>query len=266
MNITRKITAICLSLIMTVLLFACREGEQPPKKEPIKKPNESFLKYGETNETIVELSKVTNSIWVHTSYFEENGVLVPANGLIVVADNSLVLIDTPWTDKQMESLDKLVHEAFKGGFSTAIVTHAHPDRMGGAGYLQKKKIPIASLEIVAEKAKEKGLVIPDQVSKADSVILDLDNTDFEIFFPGEGHSSDNTVVWIEKYNVLYAGCLVKELGSNSLGNISEADLNAWPTSIEVIKEKYQNIDIVIPGHGQWGDTSLIDYTLELLEE
>ncbi len=262
----QRITALCLTLAILIMLSACRQNVEPPKEETIKRPNESFLKYGETNETIVELSKVTNSLWVHTSYSEENGILVPANGLIVVTDNSLVLIDTPWTNKQMESLDHLVREAFNVGFSKAIVTHAHSDRMGGAAYLRENNISIASLKIVAETAEKNGFIVPDQVSEGDSVVLDIDDTEFELFFPGEGHSPDNTVVWVEKHNTLFAGCIVKEIGANSLGNTTEANLAEWSTSIEMIKERYENADIVIPGHGQWGDTSLLDYTLELLNE
>lgn len=266
MNLIQRAIALFISVTMLITFSACQQEVQPPKKEPIKRPDEAFLKYGETNETIVELSKVNNSVWVHTSYFEENGVLIPSNGLIVVTESGLVLIDTTRTGKQMESLDKLVHEAFNASFKEAIVTHAHPDRLGGASYLIKKNIPIASLEIVAKTAEKRGFIVPDQVSKGDSAALDIDNTLFEIYYPGEGHAPDNTVVWIDKYNVFYGGDLIMEYGASSLGDITGSNVYDWPASIKAVQERYPEIEIVIPSHGQWGDTSLIDYTLELLEE
>lgn len=261
-----RILAIYMASVLVFMFSACQNNNNVPKQEPLKKPDESFLKYGDTNETIVELTKINNSVWVHTSYTEENGSLIPSNGLVVLTDKNLVLIDTPWTELQMESLDKLAHEAFNGTFKSAIISHAHVDRIGGASYLRKKKIPITSLDNVAKKAEEKGFVVPDQISKGDNVTLKIDNTDFEIFYPGEGHTTDNTVVWIEKYNLLFAGCLVKQYGADSLGDITEANLEKWPETIKALQEKYPDTEVVVPGHGQWGDTTLMDYTLELLEE
>jgi metallo-beta-lactamase class B len=94
----------------------------------------------------------------------------------------------------------------------------------------------------------------------------IDDTDFEIFFPGEGHTDDNTVVWIKRYELLFAGCIVKEQGVTSLGNIGDANLKEWPNALNKLLERYEDIAIVVPGHGQWGDKTLIEYTLGLFEE
>ncbi|MCX7773587.1 MAG: subclass B1 metallo-beta-lactamase [Clostridia bacterium] len=266
MKIYRKALAAFLALILLASLAGCQAQAQPKKDEKLKRPNESFLKYGDTNDTIVELNKINNSVWVHTTYYDLNGSLTPSNGLVVLTDTGVVLIDTPWTDKQTESLDKLLKESFNAKIKEAIITHAHVDRIGGAGYLEKKKIPVASLEVVAKMAQKKGFTVPDQVSKGDSVVLNIDKTDFELYYPGEGHTADNTVVWIDKYKVLFGGCLIKEHGANNLGSIGEANLDMWPQSIQAVKDKYPQAEIVVPGHGQWGDASLIDYTLELFDE
>lgn len=266
MNFVKRVITIFLITSMIIGSSACQASIEAPKEEPIKKPDDAFLKYGDTNETIVELNKINSSVWVHTSYYEDKGALVPSNGLVVVTEKGLVLIDTTRTEKQMESLDMLVHEAFNGSFKAAIITHAHPDSMGGASYLIKKNVPISSLEIVAKAAEKKGFIVPDQVSIGDSAVLNIDTTEFEIYYPGEGHSTDNTVVWIKKEKALYCSRLAEEYGASSLGDITEANTNNWPNSIKAIQEKYPDIDIVIPGHGQWGDSSLLDYTLELLGE
>lgn len=263
---------VSLLLVFFVMLFSggCgKEIEKPPVEDvKINRPTESFLKYGEDNNTIVELKKINPSVWIHTSYcdYDHDGTLVPANGLVVITSKGLVLIDTPWTDEQMESLDKLAKESFNVGIKKAFITHAHQDRLGGVGYLNKNGIETVTLKRVVTKAEELGLPVPKTGIDADEYVEKIDDTEFELFYPGEGHSSDNTVVWINKYNLLFGGCLIQEEGASSLGNVSEANVKEWPLSIQKIKDRYPTIDVVVPGHGEWGDSGLIDYTLELFEK
>ncbi len=266
MDIRRRAAALCLAGLLFIMISACQIGNKKPSQEPLTRPSESFLKYGETNETIVELTKVNNSVWVHTSYQEENGALIPTNGLIVLTDKSVVLIDTPWTDQQMVSLDKLIHEAFNGNITSALITHTHQHSLGGMGYLKKQKIPVSCLEVVAEAAKLKGFTVPDQVNEGDSAILKVDNTEFELYYPGEGATPDNTVVWIDKYNVLFGGCLIRQYGADSLGDTTASNISLWPETLEKVMVEYDDMEIIVPSQGQWGDKSLIDYTLELFEE
>ena len=67
MTFLKKTTAIIITLAMLAAAPGCRRNNIAPAGEKIKRPNEAFLTYGDTNETIVELSKVNSSVWVHTS-------------------------------------------------------------------------------------------------------------------------------------------------------------------------------------------------------
>ena len=71
----------------------------------------------------------------------------------------------------------------------------------------------------------------------------------ELFYPGAAHSTDNLVVYVPSANVLYGGCAVHELSSTSAGNVADADLAEWPTSVERIQKHYPEAEVVIPGHG-----------------
>lgn len=51
-----------------------------------------------------KLTKVSDSVWVHTSYFNYNGWPTPSNGMIIETAAGLVLIDTPWTCEQTMEL------------------------------------------------------------------------------------------------------------------------------------------------------------------
>jgi metallo-beta-lactamase class B len=35
--------------------------------------------------------------------------------------------------------------------------------------------------------------------------------------------------------------------------------------VEKVKLKYPNAKIIIPGHGEWGDKELFEYTIKLFE-
>ena len=70
--------------------------------------------------------------------------------------------------------------------------------------------------------------------------------------------------YIPEDNLLFGGCMVKEVGAGE-GNLEDANVTAWPTTIRAIKQTYPSLQVVVPGHGQAGGTELLDYTIELFE-
>ena len=54
--------------------------------------------------------------------------------------------------------------------------------------------------------------------------------------------------------------------STSAGNVADADLAEWPTSVERIKEKhYPEAEVVIPGHGLPGGLNLLQHTANVVQ-
>ena len=49
MNFVKRIVALSSIIFSLIVLPACQTVAKPPAQEPMKKPSESFLKYGETN-------------------------------------------------------------------------------------------------------------------------------------------------------------------------------------------------------------------------
>ena len=87
----------------------------------------------------------------------------------------------------------------------------------------------------------------------------------ELFYPGAAHSTDNLVVYVPSANVLYGGCAVPhELSSTSAGNVADADLAEWPTSVERIQKHYPEAEVVIPGHGLPGGLDLLQHTANVV--
>ncbi len=83
-------------------------------------------------------------------------------------------------------------------------------------------------------------------------------------FFGEGHTKDNVVGYFPSENILFGGCLVKELNA-SKGYLGDANIEEWSNTVEKVKKTYPKTKIVVPGHGEYGNQQLLDYTIKLFK-
>jgi metallo-beta-lactamase class B len=81
---------------------------------------------------------------------------------------------------------------------------------------------------------------------------------------GEGHTKDNVIGYFPSENILFEGCLIKELKAGK-GYLGDANIKAWPYTVEKVKIAYPNVKIVVPGHGEYGNSKLLDYTIQLFK-
>jgi metallo-beta-lactamase class B len=212
----------------------------------------------------LEIVQLTEHCYLHVSFTStpEYGRF-SSNGLILVDGDKAFLFDTPPTDQLTRQLVEWIGHTLKLNLVGFIPNHWHSDCMGGLDYIQSIGIESYANQITIELAKAKNLPIPKYGFK-DSLTIHLGKEIIECYYPGAGHSMDNIVVWIPYEKVLFAGCLVKSLNSEGLGNTVDGDLNAYSKTIDNVLQKYPEALIVIPGHGQIGGTELIRHTKELL--
>ncbi|MDD3706044.1 MAG: subclass B1 metallo-beta-lactamase [Clostridiaceae bacterium] len=256
----KRIYLVTVLICITMLFVSCTIKEDVSNITIVE---EQILKSGYEDSNYVELNRVKDDIWVHTTYTNYNGYRTPSNGLIIVTSDGLVMIDTPWNNAQTKELIKLTKDKFNKDFSLAIITHAHEDRIGGIDTLLKNNIDTRSTVLTAELAEESGYKKPTPSLDSNSSIK-IGDIAIEVFYPGEGHSVDNIVVWLPKDKVLFGGCLIKDLNSEGLGSTTDANIEQWPISLNKVLEQCSNADTVVPGHGNWGDIELIKHTIKLL--
>jgi glyoxylase-like metal-dependent hydrolase (beta-lactamase superfamily II) len=114
-------------------------------------------------------------------------------------------------------------------------------------------------------SKERGEKRAEFLFSGDSVFA-FGSFAFRCFYPGEGHTPDNLVVWFAKARVLYGGCLVKSTEAESLGNLADANPKAWPKSLEKVLNEFPDLRFVVPGHQSWANSGSIKHTLRLLKD
>ncbi len=213
----------------------------------------------------LEVVRISKNSFIHASYYDlQSAPNYPANGLIYVNEGQAIIVDTPWTDKETKALTNWLIDSLKVNIAGVIITHWHIDCMGGLTEIHKAGIKSYSNRLTGEIAKSKALPVPE-VSFRDSLTVKLADKEMICRYFGPGHTTDNIVVWIPEEKILFGGCMLKSLRWQGLGFTGDADLGEWPNTLKKLLENYSDSDVVITGHGDYGDSGIIHHTIELLK-
>lgn len=213
----------------------------------------------------IKVEPVTSDIYVHISYQLLGGNPFPSNGLIAKTPKGVLLVDTGWGEDATRQLYKWVRKNLKEKVKLCIVTHSHGDRASGTGFLQKKGVKVISTPLTAEKSAIQGYAKPDGILPNDTTFI-FKGLEVQTYFPGEGHTNDNIVVYLPGQKILFGGCLVKSYVATGMGNIADANMQEWANSIRNLMRKFPEVKVVVPGHQDWDDTKSLEHTIELLKK
>ena len=210
----------------------------------------------------IGITKLTDKIYLMQSSFACNGHL-DCNHLIIADSNDMVLINTPATDSLTAIMINFIEKKFKRKITKLIVSHFHDDSAGGLDETDKRGIIAYGLNLTSDLLKPAHKNI--DVVFRDSMTIPLQTLKLELFYLGAGHSVDNIVTWIPGEKILFGGCLIKSLDTNDKGNVRDADMLAWPLTVQKVKERFKDARVVIPGHLSIGDSSLFDHTINIVK-
>lgn len=212
--------------------------------------------------------------------------------LVQCAPNTFVWVDTPLTNEATAQVHQWLKENHHDPNLIQINTGFHNDNLAGNGYLISQGIPCYGANIIPKLIKDcwpntvkqvlpyherqgerfkKGLLVPlvppnRLYPLKEGLTLQLGPESVEVYFPGPSHTLDNVVVYFPKKRILFGGCMIKAANTRTPGFTGDADMAAWPRSVEKVLERYPNARLVFPGHGRWGDHALTRHTLELLKK
>ncbi len=213
----------------------------------------------------VTLSPLTQNTFIHTSYLQTNDFgRVPCNGLVVRNGQEALVFDTPTDDQSAQKLIRLVQDSLHCKIVAVIPTHFHNDCLGGLLAFHTAGIHSIAHEKTIELTKENQLIEPQQGFKG-STTLRVGTQHVLVKFFGEGHTRDNVVAYFPSEQVLFGGCLIKELNATK-GYLGDANVQAWSATVKQVQVNFPDVKHVVPGHGVAGDSRLLDYTHKLFEK
>lgn len=208
------------------------------------------------------ITQISKNAYVHVSFLQTNDFgYVPCNGVVLVNNKEALVFDTPTTDSVSSKLIYWIRDSLKASVKAVVPTHFHNDCLGGLKAFQELKIPSYANQKTIQLAALNNFVVPSRGFKT-SFTYKLDKVPVIIQFFGEGHTIDNVVGYFPKDELLFGGCLIKEINATK-GYLGDANVSQWSATVEKIKRAYPNLKIVVPGHGAFGDTKLLDYTIDL---
>ena len=214
----------------------------------------------------VQLIQLEDSIFIHKTWSElEDFGRFFSNGLIIVKNGEALMIDTPMDNEKTEVLINYLKDSMSIKVTKLIIGHFHDDCLGGLDYLQKMGVESIANAMTIEKCKELGLPIPS-TPFTDSLLVDFNGELLECRYFGAGHTADNIIVWLPSRQILFGGCLIRSMQAKNLGNITDAKISDWDTTVSKVIKKYPNIKTVVPGHGKFSGADLLYHTAELVKE
>jgi len=220
--------------------------------------------FGQTSDAL-KITPLAGDFYIFTTYQTYKDAKVPANGMYVVTDEGVVLIDTPWDKTQLQPLLNYIKEKHNKDVVMTVSTHFHEDRTNGIEFLKTKGVKTYTTKKTDELSQKKGYERAEFLLEKDTEFK-IGQYKFQTYYPGEGHAPDNIVVWFPNEKILYGGCFIKSTEADDIGNLSDANIDEWANSIKNVQKKFKNPKFVIPGHDGWASTKSLKHTLKLIKE
>lgn len=217
--------------------------------------------------TGLKFTQLTDDLYVYTNYKFFSGAQFPSNSMYMVTDEGVVLFDTPWDKNQFQPLLDSIEKKHKKKVILCIATHFHEDSSAGLEYYSSKGIKTYTSKMTYDITLSKKDGSPAEHTFKKDTVFNIAGKVVETYYPGEGHTKDNIVLYVKDEKVIYGGCLIKSIEAVDLGNVADASVDKWEKTMKNLMKKYPDPAYVIPGHFAWskGDES-IKHTIKLVRE
>ncbi len=173
-----------------------------------------------------------------------------------------VWVDTPCTEEATERVYEWLVRTFDEPNVIEINTGFHNDNLGGNGYLIGWGVVCYGSDVTP------GLIERCWAQTVRKVLPYFEveaNDKYRDILMNQNLVAPNRLYPLAEGRLLYGGCMIKARGARTPGFVGDADMAAWPVSLGKLLERYPETRLVVPGHGAWGDLSLVRHTIEVCE-
>lgn len=221
--------------------------------------------FGQTGDAKLKISPLTGDFYIYTTYNTYEGTQIPANGMYLVTNNGVVLFDTPWDTTQFQPLLDSIRLKHRQDVTMCIATHWHSDRTEGLAYYKQLGIKTYTTRLTDELCKKNNKKRAEYLIEGDTV-FHIGPYSFETYYPGEGHTTDNIVIWFGKEKILYGGCLIKGADAENLGYLGDANVTEYYSTLKKAQKKCPDPKFLIISHSDWNDTNSLKHSIKLAKE
>lgn len=218
--------------------------------------------FAQTKHPPLQIASLTGDFYIYTTYNTYESQQVPANGMYLVTDAGVVMFDTPWDTTQFQPLLDSIAIRHHKKVVMCFATHWHSDKTAGLEYYRQLGIPTYTTVSTDELSKQNNKKRAEFLMLKDTV-FQVGQYTFETYYPGEGHTSDNIVVWFEKEKILYGGCLIKGADAENLGYLGDGNTTEYATTLKNVQQKCQNPKFIVVAHSDWKDIRSLKHSLKL---
>lgn len=191
----------------------------------------------QTENPKLKITPLTGDFYIYTTYSIYEGSPVPANGMYLVTNEGVVVFDTPWDTTQFQPLLDSIKLKHHADVKICIATHWHSDRTEGLEYYKQKGIKTYTTKLTDELSIKNNKKRAEYLIEKDT-IFNIGQYTFETYYPGQGHTEDNIVLWFSKEKILYGGCLIKGAEAENLGYLGDGNVYEYETTLKNVQKKY----------------------------
>lgn len=221
--------------------------------------------FGQTQTPQLDITRLNGDFYIYTTYNLYENSRIPANGMYLVTSQGAVLFDTPWDTTQFQPLLDSIRLRHHTNVILCIATHWHSDKTAGLEYYRQQGIRTYTTVLTDQFSQKNDKKRAEFLMTKDTV-FQVGQYAFETYYPGEGHTADNIVVWFKKEKILYGGCLIKGVDDENLGYLGDANVEEYATTLKRVQKKCRKPRFIIIAHNDWRDTRSLKHSIRMAEQ
>ncbi len=221
--------------------------------------------FGQAENTKLKISPLTGDFYIYTTYNTYQESQVPANGMYLVTNDGVIMFDTPWDTTQFQPLLDSIQLKHHKKVIMCFATHWHSDKTAGLEYYRKQGIKTYTTVLTDELSKKNDKKRAEFLMTKDTV-FHTGQYAFETYYPGQGHTVDNIIIWFEKEKILYGGCLIKGADDENLGFIGDGNVTAYASTLKKVQQKCRKPKFIIVAHSDWKNINSLKHSLIMAKE
>jgi metallo-beta-lactamase class B len=221
--------------------------------------------FGQAEKVKLKITPLIGNFYIYTTYNIYEQSQIPANGMYLVTSNGVVMFDTPWDTTQFQPLLDSIQLKHNKKVVLCFATHWHSDKTAGLEYYRQQGIKTYTTALTDELSKKNDKKRAEFLMTTDTV-FHAGQYSFETYYPGEGHTADNIVIWFKKEKILYGGCLIKGVDDQTLGYLGDANVTAYASTLKKVRQKFRDPKFIIIAHSDWKNINSLKHSIRMAEE